>query len=102
MNVTIIGTGYVGLVSAAVLAEIGHDVVCIDVNEEKIQRLRNGECPIFEKGLPELLEKNKHRMRFLSDYQQGCQDAAIIMIAVGTPEKKDGSANLSYVFGAAK
>lgn len=102
MKVTIAGTGYVGLGSAAVLAHIGHTVTCVDVDAEKIESLKAGECPIFEKGLPELLAEGKPRMTFTPDYAPAYRGADVIIVAVGTPEKTDGSANLNYVFTVAR
>lgn len=102
MKVTIAGTGYVGLGSAAVLAHIGHDVICVDVDTAKIEQLRQGKCPIFEQGLPELLHAGAENLSFTTDYKSAYQNADIIIMAVGTPEKADGSANLSYVFKVAE
>ncbi|MDD4839291.1 MAG: UDP-glucose/GDP-mannose dehydrogenase family protein [Clostridia bacterium] len=97
MKITIAGTGYVGLVSATVLAEVGHDVCCVDVDKAKIEYLVNGGCPIFEPGLQELIVKNKSRLSFTTDAETAYKNSDVIFIAVGTPEKKDGSANLQYV-----
>ena len=102
MKVAIAGTGYVGLGSAAVLAHIGHTVTCVDVDSTKIESLKRGECPIFEKGLPELLAEGRERMSFTTDYRPAYRDADVIIVAVGTPEKADGSANLTYVFSVAE
>lgn len=102
MKIAIAGTGYVGLVSAVVFAHIGHHVVCVDVDEAKIEQLRKGVCPIHEPTLPELMAKNLCRLTFTTDYATAYSDADAIFIAVGTPEKVDGSANLSYVYSVAK
>lgn len=102
MRVTVTGTGYVGLGAAAVLAYIGHDVVCVDVDAAKIEQLQRGRCPIYEKDLPELLSEGKERLSFTTDYKAAYQNAEIIFIAVGTPEQADGSVNLSYVYQAAE
>lgn len=97
MHITIAGTGYVGLVTAAVLAHIGHTVVCVDIDQGKIDRLNAGECVIFEPGLAELLAANRERLHFSSDCRMAYRQSEIIFIAVGTPEKADGSANLKFV-----
>lgn len=102
MNIAIAGSGYVGLVTAAVLAHIGHDVICVDVDEMKIACLNAGKCPIFEPGLHDLLDRNRRRLHFTNDYDDAYKTAAVIFIAVGTPEKADGSANLKYVYTVAK
>lgn len=98
MKIVVAGTGYVGLVTGVVLAEIGHDVTCVDVDEHKIKILQNGKSPIYEKGLEELMFKNKHRLHYTTDYKQAYQNAEVIFIGVGTPEREDGSANLEYVY----
>lgn len=99
MKITVIGTGYVGLVSGACLAEIGHDVTCIDIDEAKLERLRQGIMPIYEQGLEEIVLKNAaaQRLHFTSSYAEGMQDARAIMIAVGTPPKEDGSADMRFI-----
>lgn len=102
MKITITGTGYVGLVTAACLAEKGHCVICIDIDQAKIDMLKQGKAPIHEAGLDELLRKNKSRLAYTLNYKDAYRDAEIIFIGVGTPEKKDGSANLMYVFQAAR
>lgn len=102
MRIAITGTGYVGLVTAACLAEKGHKVTCVDVDENKISMLQAGQLTIFEDGLDELLQKNSVRLSYSTNYKESYADAEAIFIGVGTPEKKDGSANLSYVFEAAK
>lgn len=101
MKIAIAGTGYVGLVTGVVLAHLGHDIICVDIDEKKIEKLKNGICPIFEPGLPELMAENASRLTFTTDYPVAYSDAEAIFIAVGTPEKMDGSANLSYVFAVA-
>lgn len=102
MNVSIIGTGYVGLSTGVCLAEIGHQVACIDVNREKIALLRRGISPIYEPGMDELLKKHlaAKRIFFTTSHEEGLKDAEIIIIAVGTPQKEDGSADLTYVEAA--
>ncbi len=102
MKVAVAGTGYVGLVTGVCLAENGHDVTCVDVDENKIKMMQEGKSPIYEPGLQELMTKNIGRLTFTTDHAKAYRDAEIIFIGVGTPEKKDGSANLSYVFAAAE
>lgn len=102
MKISIAGSGYVGLATAAVLAHKGHQVTCVDLDQQKISLLKKGKCPIFEQGLPELLDKNRERLHFTDSYADAYRDAEVIFIAVGTPEKADGSANLKYVYAAAK
>ncbi|MDJ0332635.1 UDP-glucose/GDP-mannose dehydrogenase family protein [Planococcus sp. S3-L1] len=103
MKIAVIGTGYVGLVTGVSLAEIGHRVSCIDVNEEKVAKMQQGISPIYEPGLSELMTKNinERRLSFTSNHREGIQQADVIYIAVGTPEKSDGSADLSFVVQAA-
>ncbi|MBO6113065.1 MAG: UDP-glucose/GDP-mannose dehydrogenase family protein [Lachnospiraceae bacterium] len=98
MKISVAGTGYVGLVTGICLAENGHNVTCVDVDEGKIKIMQEGRTPIFEPGLQELMTKNKDRLTYTTDYKEAYKDAEVIFIGVGTPEKKDGSANLSYVF----
>lgn len=102
MKIAIAGTGYVGIVTAAVLAEVGHHITCVDLDREKIKKLKEGVCPIFEPGLPELLANNKINLEYTTDYEEAYKNADVIVIAVGTPEKSDGSADLRYVFSVAK
>lgn len=104
MNIAIIGTGYVGLVSGTCFAETGNHVVCIDINEDKINQLRRGETPIYEPGLDVLLERNikEKRITFTTSLAEGIQDAQIIFLALPTPPGKDGAADLQYVLGVAK
>ena len=103
MLVTIFGTGYVGLVQAAVLAEAGHDVLCVDVDPAKIERLRAGEVPIYEPGLEQLVRQNSAsgRLTFTTDAREGVGFAGVQFIAVGTPPDEDGSADLRYVLAVA-
>lgn len=100
MKVTVFGTGYVGLTQAACLAEVGHSVCCVDVDEQRIASLLEGHCPIFEPGLPALLEKNlaSGRLQFTTDAALATAFADIVFIAVGTPPCEDGSADLRNVF----
>lgn len=103
MKVSVIGTGYVGLVAAAGFADHGNDVVCADIDETKVQKLRAGEIPIFEPGLDTLVERNVSagRLRFTTDNAEAARHGDVIFMAVGTPSSADGSANLSYLFAAA-
>jgi UDPglucose 6-dehydrogenase len=105
MRIAMIGTGYVGLVSGACFSEFGWDVVCVDKDASKIERLRKGDIPIYEPGLDELVEKNvgAGRLSFTMDIKEAVASADAVFIAVGTPSRRgDGHADLSYVFGAAK
>jgi len=104
MRITVIGTGYVGLVSGTCLADAGHEVICVDREAGKIDALRAGEVPIYEPGLPELIEKNTSRGRlvFTTNLPNALRNADVVMICVGTPPRKDGSADLSAVMAAAK
>lgn len=99
MKIAVAGTGYVGLVAGVCFAEKGHDVICVDVDENKIEMMRNGKSPIYEEGLEELMIKNNNagRLHYTTDYKVAYKDADAIFIGVGTPEQPDGSANLSYV-----
>src|SRR6476661_4998420 len=103
MHIAVIGTGYVGLVTGACFAEFGVDVTCVDVDEEKIERLLEGVMPIYEPGLEQLVLKNTHagRLRFTTDVKQAVEQALVIFLAVGTPPKPDGSPDLSFVEQAA-
>ncbi|SEH23228.1 UDP-glucose dehydrogenase family protein [Selenomonas sp. KH1T6] len=102
MKIAIAGTGYVGFVTAVCLAEHGHQVTCVDVDKQKIDSLnRYGKALIYEKDLDALMEKNKERLTYTTDYASAYKDAEIIFIGVGTPEKRDGSANLNYVYAVA-
>lgn len=102
MKIVVAGTGYVGLVTAVCLSEVGHNVTCVDVVEEKIKMLNEGKSPIYEPGLEEIMIKNKKQLTFTLDAKNAYKDADVIFIGVGTPEKKDGSANLKYVYEVAK
>lgn len=105
MKIAIIGTGYVGLVSGTCFSDFGHEVTCIDINEEKIKKLEDGLIPIYEPGLEALVKENvgKGRLKFSTDYSS-VGEAAVVFIAVGTPSSRrgDGYADLSYVYSAAK
>ncbi len=104
MKISIIGTGYVGLVTGACLADVGNHVLCLDVDQGKIERLRDGEIPIHEPGLAEIVRANAAagRLAFTTDPGEGARFARIQMIAVGTPPGEDGSADLQYVLAAAR
>lgn len=97
MKVAVAGTGYVGLVTGVALAHIGHNVTCVDVDKEKVEKMKNGISPIYEQDLEELMFKNKDRLDYTLDYKNAYKDADVIIIGVGTPEREDGSANLDYV-----
>lgn len=103
MKVTIFGSGYVGLVTGACLAEVGNDVVCVDIDEQKIQRLNQGEVPIHEPGLDGYIERNRQagRLHFTTDIDEGVGHGLFQFIAVGTPPDEDGSADLRYVTAVA-
>ena len=104
MNLTMVGTGYVGLVTGACFAETGNHVTCLDVDARKIETLRRGESPIYEPGLSEMLQSNirSGRLRFTLDKPEAYRDAEAIFICVGTPSDEDGSADLQYVLAVAK
>jgi UDPglucose 6-dehydrogenase len=104
MKITVIGTGYVGLVSGACLAEMGNDVLCLDVDPRKIEMLERGEIPIWEPGLQEMVRRNvaANRMKFTLDVERSVGHGTIQFIAVGTPPDEDGSADLQYVLAAAR
>lgn len=99
MNIAIVGTGYVGLVTGVCLSDIGHQVTCIDVDESKVAKLQAGLSPIYEPGLEELMRRNIEagRLRFTHRHEEGFRDAEAIYIAVGTPSREDGTADLRYV-----
>ncbi len=104
MKITMIGTGYVGLVTGTCFADLGHEVMCLDVDKEKINKLNRGIMPIYEPGLSDLVKRNKRegRLFFTLDAKKAVDFADVIFIAVGTPSKKDGSVDLRYVESAAK
>jgi UDPglucose 6-dehydrogenase len=103
MQLAIIGTGYVGLVTGTCFAETGNNVVCIDINEDKINQLKNGKSPIYEPGLDVLLDRNikEKRIEFTTNLKEGIRDAQVIFLALPTPPGKDGSADLQYVLDVA-
>jgi len=104
VKVSVVGTGYVGLVTGTCLAEVGHQVLCLDVNKEKIELLKKGIIPIYEPGLEEMVKKNvsQGRLHFTSSVEESVSFGKIQMLAVGTPPDEDGSADLKYIVAAAK
>ena len=104
MKIGVIGTGYVGLTSGTCLAELGNDVICVDIDKEKIDKLNNGKIPIYEPGLKELVERNtkENRLKFTTDIKEAIKSSEIIFICVGTPPKNNGEADLSYVEDVAR
>ena len=104
MKVSVIGTGYVGLVTGTCLAETGNDVLCIDIDELKVDKMRQGEVPIYEPHLDVLFQRNikANRLHFSTSLEEGLEHGEIIFLALPTPEDEDGSADLSYVLGCAK
>ena len=104
MNISIIGTGYVGLVSGTCFSEMGNHVWCIDIDQKKIDNLKNGKIPIYEPGLEEMVLRNHKngRLDFTTDYAQAIPSSDICFIAVGTPPGEDGSADTRYVLAAAE
>ena len=103
-KIVVAGTGYVGLVTGACLSEVGHNVTCVDIDEKKVEIMKQGISPIYEPGLDELLKRNFEagRLNFTTDYKNAYKDADVVFIGVSTPEKEDGSANLDYVFDVCK
>ena len=103
-NITVIGTGYVGLVSGAGLSDFGNQVVCADIDESKIRLLKTGKIPIFEPGLKEVVERNvkSGRLSFTTDVAKAIRDSEVIFIGVGTPEGNNGEADLSAIFSVAE
>ena len=104
MNIAVVGTGYVGLVTGTCFAETGNQVICVDIDAKKVERMQAGEVPIYEPGLEVLFERNTHqgRLTFTTDLAEGVKDASIIFLALPTPPGADGSADLKYVLGVAE
>ncbi len=104
MKIGVIGTGYVGLVQGVILAQFGLNIICVDTNKEKIEKLKNGEVPIYEPGLEDLLIKNieENRIEFTTDIEYAIKNSEVLFIAVGTPPADDGSADLKYVLEVAE
>ena len=103
MNIAVVGTGYVGLVTGTCLAETGNNVICVDVDENKVNKLKSGEIPIYEPHLDIFFERNlkQNRLSFTTSLEEGIKDAELIFLALPTPPGEDGSADLSYVLGVA-
>jgi UDPglucose 6-dehydrogenase len=104
MNIAVVGTGYVGLVTGTCFAETGNNVICVDINEKKVQSLKNGKVPIFEPGLEVLFERNtkEGRLHFTTNLHEAVSQSQIIFLALPTPPGEDGSADLSYIMGVAR
>lgn len=104
MKITIVGTGYVGLVTGVCMADTGVDVVCVDINEKKLADLREGILPIYEPGLDAVVARNvsKERLTFSSDLRASVADSDVVFIAVGTPPGEDGSADMTQVLQVAR
>src|ERR1700754_1089140 len=104
MKIAVVGTGYVGLVTGTCLAETGNHVTCVDINEKKVEMMKNGKLPIYEPGLDLLFNRNisQGRLKFTTNLAEAVNDAKIIFMALPTPPGGDGSADLSYVLGAAR
>ena len=103
-KIAVIGTGYVGLVTGTCFAETGNQVTCIDIDAQKVERMLNGEIPIYEPQLDTLFERNLKagRLKITTDLKDGIQDAEIVFLALPTPPGEDGSADLSYILGVAE
>ena len=104
MHITVIGSGYVGLVASVCFAEMGNSVVCVDIDEKKITKLKEGVVPIYEPGLRELVLNNLEKgfLRFTTNTKESLKNSEVVFIAVGTPMGDDGSADLKYVLQVAK
>lgn len=104
MNIAVVGTGYVGLVTGTCFADTGNDVICVDIDEKKVERMQNGEVPIYEPYLDTVFERNirQDRLRFTTDLKEAVAKSSIIFLALPTPPGEDGSADLSYVLGVAE
>jgi len=104
MNIAVVGTGYVGLVTGTCFAETGNNVICVDNNEQKVRRLKNGEVPIYEPGLDVLFDRNtkEGRLHFTTNLREAVESSQIIFLALPTPPGEDGSADLSYIMGVAR
>ena len=104
MKIAVVGTGYVGLVSGTCFAETGNDVICVDIDTKKVERMRQGDIPIYEPGLDVIFERNtkQGRLTFTTDLKAAIKDAEVIFLALPTPPGEDGSADLSYILGVAR
>ncbi|MEI2823992.1 MAG: 3-hydroxyacyl-CoA dehydrogenase NAD-binding domain-containing protein [Chitinophagaceae bacterium] len=103
MKIAVIGTGYVGLVTGTCFAETGNEVICVDINKSKVERLSKGEITIYEPGLEKLFLRNlkEERLRFTTNLSEAVKDALLVLLALPTPPGEDGSADLSYILGVA-
>ena len=101
MKIAVAGTGYVGLVTGVALAHVGHNVTCVDIDENKVKLMSDGISPIYEQDLEELMNKNKERLVYTTDYKNAYKNADVIFVGVGTPERPDGSENLDYIYAVA-
>src|SRR5438270_5902175 len=104
MKITVVGTGYVGLVTGTCLAETGNHVCCVDIDERKVNKLRNGKITIYEPGLEKLFDRNlkEERLSFTTDLKEGLEEAEVVFLALPTPPGEDGSADLQYVLGVSE
>ncbi len=104
MRISVVGTGYVGLVVGTCFAESGNDVICVDIDEQKVRMLKRGENPIYEPGLTDLLKKNieEKRLSFTTDLEAAVKKTDVIFLALPTPQSEDGSADLQHVLSVAK
>ena len=104
MKIAVVGTGYVGLVTGTCFAETGNDVICVDIDQKKVEKLTNGEITIYEPGLEKLFLRNlrEERLRFTTSLEEGIKDALIIFLALPTPPGEDGSADLKYILGVSE
>src|SRR5690606_2517318 len=104
MNIAVVGTGYVGLVTGTCFAETGNNVICVDIDADKVERMKQGEVPIYEPHLDVFFERNVNagRLSFTTNIEEAIEDAQIIFLALPTPPGEDGSADLSYVLGVAE
>ena len=102
MKIAVVGTGYVGLVTGACFAELGNEVICVDIDEDKIIKLNNNIIPIYEPGLEELVARNRERLKFTTELKKAIKESEIIFICVGTPPKQNGEADLSHVEDVAR
>lgn len=102
MKISVVGAGYVGIVTGIGFAEIGHEVIFVDINKEKVDLINSGKPPLYEKGLEELMRKNKKKYRATLDFGEAVNHSEITFVCVSTPSKDDGSIDLSYVKSAAQ
>src|ERR1700730_14108442 len=104
MKIAVVGTGYVGLVTGTCFAETGNDVTCVDIDNQKVEKLRNGQITIYEPGLEKLFLRNikEDRLRFTTNLEEGVKDALIVFLALPTPSGDNGEADLKYVLGVAE